>query len=56
MLYELCRLEEPEKDWAKNGSRVTILLFSLILNIAIFVAKFGIGSDCYKSACFGWLR
>ena len=56
MLYELCRLEEPEKDWAKNGLRVTILLFSLILNIAIFGAKFGIGRDCYKSACFGRLR
>ena len=35
---------------------VTILLSSLILNIAIFGAKFGIKKDCYKSAYFGWLR
>ena len=35
---------------------VTILLFLLILNIAIFGAKFGIKKDCYKSAYFGWLR
>ncbi len=35
---------------------VTILLFLLILNIAIFGAKFGLKKDCYKSACFGWLR